>query len=96
MSSKDSSIAYCEMPAASSSRLPPLVPRVSAKPTAPVKTERVLEIQHGDKEWRAVYPHLERMYVRERRKLRYVMAKMEDTYGFKATYETPLIPLSPV
>ena len=30
------------------------------------------------------------MYVRERRKLRYVMAKMEETYGFKATYDAPL------
>ena len=41
--------------------------------------------QRTEEEWAVVYPHIERMYVRERRKLRYVMNKMEEHYNFHAT-----------
>jgi hypothetical protein len=40
---------------------------------------------HSDVEWAALYPEIERLYVRERRKLRYVMRYMESEHGFKAT-----------
>ena len=44
-----------------------------------------LPIHHSDKEWDAVYVHIERLYVHERRKLRHVMETMETEYNFKAT-----------
>lgn len=40
---------------------------------------------HTESEWKAAYSEIERLYVRERRKLRYVMQYMEQGYGFKAT-----------
>ncbi|SPN96801.1 uncharacterized protein DNG_00321 [Cephalotrichum gorgonifer] len=43
------------------------------------------EYHHTEAEWASVYPHIQRMYIQERRKLRYVMAQMEEKYGFKAT-----------
>ena len=36
-------------------------------------------------EWAAFYPEIERLYVHERRKLRYVMQYMEREHGLKAT-----------
>lgn len=40
--------------------------------------------QHTEAEWAAVYPHIERLYLRERRTLRHVRAVMEEKYRFKA------------
>lgn len=40
--------------------------------------------QHTDAEWAAVYPHIERLYLREGRKLRRVRAIMEEQHRFKA------------
>lgn len=40
---------------------------------------------HTAAEWAAMYPYIQRMYVQERRKLRYVMRHMEEKYGFRAT-----------
>lgn len=40
--------------------------------------------QHTEAEWAAVYPHIERLYLREGRKLRHVRAIMEEKYQFKA------------
>lgn len=37
------------------------------------------------RDWDALYPEIQRLYVRERRKLRYVMQYVETKYGFKAT-----------
>ncbi|KAH8901488.1 hypothetical protein GQ53DRAFT_674707 [Thozetella sp. PMI_491] len=68
----------------------PLAPRpVVARHVMLVSTDTKanLTTHHSEKEWAAVYPHIERMYVHERRKLRIVMAKMEDNYGFKATVQ---------
>jgi hypothetical protein len=42
-------------------------------------------LTHSDVEWAALYPDIELLYVRERRKLRYVMQYMESDHGFKAT-----------
>lgn len=42
-------------------------------------------LTHSDVEWAALYPEIQRLYVRERRKLRYVMQCMESEHGFKAT-----------
>lgn len=36
-------------------------------------------------EWAALYSEIGRLYVRERRKLRYIMQYMEREHGFKAT-----------
>ncbi|KAK5460831.1 hypothetical protein LTS15_002894 [Exophiala xenobiotica] len=36
-------------------------------------------------QWAAMYSEIERLYVRERRKLRYIMQYMEMEHGFKAT-----------
>ena len=40
--------------------------------------------QHTEAEWAAVYPHIERLYLREGRKLRHVRAIMEEKHQFKA------------
>jgi hypothetical protein len=66
--------------------LPQFVP-LAALPSKPESTplEPALPTHHSEKEWAAVYLHIERMYVRERRKLRYVMQKMEEEYRFRAT-----------
>ena len=40
---------------------------------------------HTEAEWAAVYPHIQRLYMHERRKLRYVMAHMKEKYSFQAT-----------
>ncbi|KAF1850820.1 uncharacterized protein K460DRAFT_400862 [Cucurbitaria berberidis CBS 394.84] len=42
-------------------------------------------LTHTDSEWAASYHIIERLYVNERRKLRYVMQYMENEHGFKAT-----------
>ncbi len=36
-------------------------------------------------DWETLHSEIERLYVRERRKLRYVIRYMEVKYGFKAT-----------
>ncbi|KAK4157360.1 hypothetical protein C8A00DRAFT_11736 [Chaetomidium leptoderma] len=41
--------------------------------------------QHTEAEWAAVYPHIERLYLREGRKLRHVRAVMEEKHQFKAS-----------
>lgn len=44
-----------------------------------------LVLTHCESEWAALRPQIERMYIQERRKLRYLMQKMESEHGFKAT-----------
>jgi hypothetical protein len=52
--------------------------------SAPVPAPSCVAKQHTEAEWAAVYPHIERLYMREGRKLRHVRALMEEKYGFKA------------
>lgn len=40
---------------------------------------------YTESEWAAMYSEIERLYVRERWKLRYVIQHMEREYDFKAT-----------
>jgi hypothetical protein len=40
---------------------------------------------YNESEWAAMYLEIERLYVHERRKLRYVIQYMEREHGFKAT-----------
>ncbi|KAK9364495.1 hypothetical protein V1509DRAFT_50041 [Lipomyces kononenkoae] len=40
---------------------------------------------HSELEWAAMYPHIQRLYVYERRKLRYVIAHIKEKYNFYAT-----------
>lgn len=52
-------------------------------PAAPT----VRDPQHvpASDDWATLYPEIERLYVRERRKLRYIVQYMEKQHGFKAT-----------
>ncbi|KAJ4193526.1 hypothetical protein NW755_003519 [Fusarium falciforme] len=68
-----------------SSHLASLAPRPGVEKPAVGKID--LPIHHSDKEWDAVYVHIERLYVHERRKLRHVMETMETEYNFKATLQ---------
>ncbi|KAF2641857.1 hypothetical protein P280DRAFT_479121 [Massarina eburnea CBS 473.64] len=62
--------------------LPILVPRPGRLDLSPAKEpQRVLT----QDEWAAMYSELERLYVRERRRLRYIVLHMAKTYGLKAT-----------
>lgn len=42
-------------------------------------------MHHGETEWTAVYPIIERLYMKDRRKLRHIMQIMEEKYNFKAS-----------
>ncbi|KAI8630636.1 hypothetical protein F5Y19DRAFT_483964 [Xylariaceae sp. FL1651] len=67
--------------------LPVLAPRPEAK-SATLSTPRPPSaLIHTDSEWLAIYPEIERMYVRERRKLRYIMHFIEREHNFKATIQ---------
>lgn len=62
--------------------LPPLAPS-SEQPVTPCAAKQ----QHvpTPEEWEESYSEIERLYIRERRKLRHVMQYMEEVHGFKAT-----------
>jgi len=60
----------------------PLVPR-STRHVAPAPPEPKALPTHD--EWAAMYPEIERLYIRERRKLRHVVQVMQQKHGFKAT-----------
>ena len=62
--------------------LPLLVPRPSWPVASVVPAPQLVPTQN---EWAALYSEIERLYVRERRKLRYIMQYMEREHGFKAT-----------
>ncbi|RMZ86473.1 hypothetical protein DV736_g6301, partial [Chaetothyriales sp. CBS 134916] len=62
--------------------LPLLVPR-PRRPIAPVVPAPQLVPTH--KEWAALYSEIEQLYVRKRRKLRYIKQYMERKHGLKAT-----------
>lgn len=59
----------------------------SALNTRPPPKKPTLSIRHSEEEWEVVRPVIERLYVRERRKLRYVMEIMKEKHNFKATYD---------
>ncbi|OHE98060.1 hypothetical protein CORC01_06574 [Colletotrichum orchidophilum] len=67
----------------------PLLPRMPQSDThlRPASACTALPIQHDEREWTAVYPIIERMYVRERRSLKYLMRAMEENYNFRATVQ---------
>ncbi|CAM1505163.1 Fc.00g108000.m01.CDS01 [Cosmosporella sp. VM-42] len=67
-------------------QLQPLAPRPSVPQKSSVPRECLIK-QHSDAEWEVAYPHIERMYMRERRKLRHVMKKMEEEYAFEASVQ---------
>lgn len=64
------------------SALPPLIPRPRRSFPSVVPAPQSPPTQH---EWAALYSEIERLYVRERRKLRYIRQYVEREYGFKAT-----------
>ncbi|KAF4966127.1 hypothetical protein FSARC_6178 [Fusarium sarcochroum] len=68
------------------SQLAALAVRPATRVTTPHKAVN-LPVHHSDDEWESVYPIIERLYVRERRKLRHVMEIMEGKHNFKATIQ---------
>ncbi len=64
--------------------LPVLAPRPGDL-VSPITPSSRLSLVHHELEWVAKYPELKRLYVNERRKLRYVIEYMEREYAFKAT-----------
>ncbi|CAM1504944.1 Fc.00g025350.m01.CDS01 [Cosmosporella sp. VM-42] len=66
-----------------------MVPRLAPQPisVSSVAPKPRLVLEHSDAEWTALYPTIERLYVRERRKLRYVMQYLESEHGFRATVQ---------
>jgi hypothetical protein len=62
------------------------IPILAPRPHHPVAVHDSEPVSsHIESEWTAVYPEIERLYVLQRRKLRYVMQYMESEHGFKAT-----------
>ncbi|KAF5236458.1 hypothetical protein FANTH_11260 [Fusarium anthophilum] len=55
----------------------------SDPPSPPNKPNTPLH--HGEAEWTAVYPIIERLYMKDRRKLRHIMQIMEEKHNFKAS-----------
>jgi hypothetical protein len=55
------------------------------KPVLAAIYEEKKPLRHEEREWEAVYPHVKRMYLVERRKLRQIIAKLESDYCFKTT-----------
>ncbi|KAK5053800.1 hypothetical protein LTR84_001762 [Exophiala bonariae] len=67
---------------------PPKLPSLIPWPSYPTANVAVAPYSAPTQdEWMAVYPEIERLYIRERRKLRYIMQYMEKTHGFKATVQ---------
>jgi hypothetical protein len=62
-----------------------IAPRPRSTTTEPGEKIRNLETHHSAKEWDTAYPHIERLYVQQRKKLRHVMEIMEEDYDFTAT-----------
>lgn len=68
----------------------PVMPMLAPQPGGLVasiapKPQPKSTLTHSDLEWEAWSPEIERLYVRERRKLRYVMRYTESEHGFNAT-----------
>ena len=65
------------------SRLPMLAPRLPG--TVPAVADRAMSREHSEGEWVAMRALIERLYIRENRKLVEVMATLETKHGFAAT-----------
>ncbi|KAF5570928.1 hypothetical protein FPHYL_874 [Fusarium phyllophilum] len=52
----------------------------------------IISLHHGEAEWTAVYPIIERLYMKDRRKLRHIMQIMEENHNFKASQSLILSP----
>jgi hypothetical protein len=63
---------------------PILAPRLSCLGASIAPKPKPVQM-HSELEWAALYPEMERLYVRERRKLRYVMQCMASEHDFNAT-----------
>ena len=65
--------------------LPVLAARQRGESFSSATTPSRLALVHHEWEWVARYSEIERLYINERRKLRYVMQYMEREHGFRAT-----------
>lgn len=64
--------------------LPILAPR-PGDPGASITPRPLPPVMYNESQWAAVYPEIEKLYIHQRRKLRYVMQYMEKEHGFRAT-----------
>ncbi|PNP80564.1 hypothetical protein FNYG_06163 [Fusarium nygamai] len=62
---------------------------LAAKPPSdpPSPNKPIISLHHGEAEWTAVYPIIERLYMKDRRKLRHIMQIMEEKHNFKASVQ---------
>ncbi|KAF5702523.1 hypothetical protein FMUND_13436 [Fusarium mundagurra] len=61
---------------------------LAAKPSSDppsLPNKPIISLHHGEAEWTAVYPIIERLYMKDRRKLRHIMQIMEEKHNFKAS-----------
>ena len=65
--------------------LPLLAPGLAGSTYLNLVPTIYLETPRSDADWAPFYSEIERLYVRERRKLRYVMNFMETEYGVRAS-----------
>ncbi|EPE32440.1 hypothetical protein GLAREA_07573 [Glarea lozoyensis ATCC 20868] len=66
-------------------RLSILAPRPGGEPVTLIVSRPHSAQVYDESEWATAYPEIERLYIRERRKLRYIIQFMEKKHGFKAT-----------
>ncbi|EWZ90569.1 hypothetical protein FOWG_08176 [Fusarium oxysporum f. sp. lycopersici MN25] len=63
-----------------------LAAKAPSNPPSP-QNKPIISMHHGETEWTAVYPIIERLYMKDRRKLRHIMQIMEEKYNFKASVQ---------
>ncbi|KAF4957174.1 hypothetical protein FGADI_3239 [Fusarium gaditjirri] len=63
-----------------------LAAKAPSTPPSP-QNKPSLSVHHGEAEWTAVYPIIERLYMKDRRKLRHIMQIMEEKHNFKASVQ---------
>jgi hypothetical protein len=63
------------------------VQRVVPGPDRGFGRSRPPSIVPSPESWTSLRPEIERLYLRERRRLRHVRQYMEEMYGFRATYD---------
>jgi hypothetical protein len=61
-----------------------LAAKPPSDPPSPPK-KPTISLHHGEAEWTAIYPIIERLYMKDRRKLRHIMQIMEEKHNFKAS-----------
>lgn len=58
------------------------------------RPKETLKAKYSKSEWLEMYPHIEKLYVRERWKLRKLISYMEQIHHFHASYVAPELGLN--